>query len=40
MTYETPIVKPSGFSDSKVADMKLAGWGRREIRDCESVMRR
>jgi len=31
-------VKPSGFTDYKVADMKLAGWGRREIAIAESEM--
>src|SRR5512142_1521527 len=31
-------VKPAGFSDYKVADMKLAGWGRREIAIAESEM--
>jgi adenosylhomocysteinase len=31
-------VKPSGFADYKVADMSLAGWGRREIAIAESEM--
>jgi len=31
-------VKPSGFTDYKVADMTLAGWGRREIAIAESEM--
>src|ERR1041385_2091257 len=31
-------VKPSEFTDYKVADMKLAGWGRREIAIAESEM--
>jgi adenosylhomocysteinase len=31
-------VKPSGFTDYKVADMALAGWGRREIAIAESEM--
>ena len=31
-------VKPAGFSDYKVADMALAGWGRREIAIAESEM--
>jgi adenosylhomocysteinase len=31
-------VKPAGFTDYKVADMKLAGWGRREIAIAESEM--
>src|ERR1044072_9108353 len=31
-------VKPSGFTDYKVADMQLAGWGRREIAIAESEM--
>jgi adenosylhomocysteinase len=31
-------VKPSGFTDYKVADMGLAGWGRREIAIAESEM--
>ena len=31
-------VKPSGFTDYKVADMNLAGWGRREIAIAESEM--
>src|SRR6185436_15096601 len=31
-------VKPSGFTDYKVADLGLAGWGRREIAIAESEM--
>jgi adenosylhomocysteinase len=31
-------VKPPGFADYKVADMALAGWGRREIAIAESEM--
>ena len=31
-------VKPPGFTDYKVADMALAGWGRREIAIAESEM--
>src|SRR5882757_2170693 len=31
-------VKPAGFTDYKVADMNLAGWGRREIAIAESEM--
>jgi adenosylhomocysteinase len=31
-------VKTAGFSDYKVADMSLAGWGRREIAIAESEM--
>jgi adenosylhomocysteinase len=31
-------VKPAGFTDYKVADMALAGWGRREIAIAESEM--
>src|SRR4051795_5787424 len=31
-------VKTAGFSDYKVADMALAGWGRREIAIAESEM--
>src|ERR1044072_1952351 len=31
-------VKPVGFTDYKVADMALAGWGRREIVIAESEM--
>ena len=32
------VSKPTGFTDYKVADMSLAGWGRREIAIAESEM--
>ncbi|MFZ4700296.1 MAG: adenosylhomocysteinase, partial [Candidatus Methylumidiphilus sp.] len=32
------VLKPSNFTDYKIADMSLAAWGHKEIRIAETEM--